>query len=100
MVKQVKDKVVELVKDAEKAVAPKIQNLKITFNAEALWDVRGKMKARGFDVADDFEGPDFKDIMGYQLGNEWLVVSIMDGTSYVYPASSIARIKLYFTDKE
>lgn len=96
-----KDKAVtDLIANATEAVEPQQANLKITYQFDVQRDAGYAMEKRGILVPDDFEGPDFKDIIGYQVNQNWLAVSTKDGSTYVYPASSIARIKHYFTPVE
>lgn len=93
------------IKTIEEAVADVVagpvnkQNLKITLNSDALWEARNMRELRKIETPEDFEGPDFKDIMGYQISGEWVAVSLKDGTTYVYPKGSIARVKHYNTQE-
>lgn len=89
------------IKTVEEAVADVVagpvtkQGLKITLEYSARQDAIDMRNLRGILTGDDFEGPDFKDIMGYQISSDWVAVSLKDGTTYAYPKSSIARIKHY-----
>ncbi len=96
-----KDKAVtDLIANATEAVKPQQANLKITYQVNAQYDAVYAMEKRGIPVPEKFEGPDFKDIIGYQVNQNWVAVSTKDGSTYVYPADSIARIKHYFTPVE
>lgn len=75
------------------------QNLHITLEWSALEDAKNAMTLRGLEVREHFDGPIFEDIMGYQVNADWVAVSLKDGTTYVYPASRVARIK-HFSVKE
>ncbi len=35
----------------------------------------------------------YRDILGYQVGNQWVAVSLKDGTTYAHPASAIVLIQ-------
>lgn len=89
------------IKTVEEAVADVVagpvtkQGLKITLEEGARWAAIEARGRRGIETPEDFEGPDFQDIMGYQISSEWVAVSLKDGTTYAYPKSSIARIKHY-----
>lgn len=89
------------IKTVEQAVADVVagpvtkQGLKITLTEDARWSAMNMRHIRGIETPEDFEGPDFQDIMGYQISAEWVAVSLKDGTTYVYPKSSVARIKHY-----
>lgn len=89
------------IKTVEQAVADVVagpvtkQGIKLTFNRDSLWEARHMRELRKIETPDDFEGPDFKDIMGYQISGEWVAISLKDGTTYVYPKTAIARIKHY-----
>lgn len=91
-----KDKAVQqLLDDAIAVTKPTSYNFHITLDEMARYEAAASMKKRGIEVAEDFDGPHFKDIMGYQMGSEWVAVSLKDGTTYVYPANTISRIKHY-----
>lgn len=89
------------IKTVEEAVADVVagpvtkQGLKITLSYGPRTDAADMRKLRGIETPVDFEGPDFQDIMGYQISSEWVAVSLKDGTTYAYPKDSIARIKHY-----
>lgn len=89
------------IKTVEEAVADVVagpvtkQGLKITLTEDARWAAMNMRQLREIETPEDFEGPDFKDIMGYQISSEWVAVSLKDGTTYAYPKSAIARIKHY-----
>lgn len=91
-----KDKAVQqLLDNAIDSVKPASYNFHITLDGMARLEAKEAMKRRGLEIDPDFDGPIFKDIMGYQMGSEWVAVSLKDGTTYVYPANTIARIKHY-----
>lgn len=72
-------------------------NFHITLDGFHRREAEEMLLARGLPVRDHFDGPIFEDILGYQMGSEWVAVSLKDGTTYVYPKTSIARIKHYIT---
>lgn len=88
MVKSVRQKVDDIVTGESNK-----QGLEIFFTFDHAEDVAEEMRAQGKEVPDRFRGPKFMDIMGYQIGNEWVLVSLKDGTSYVYPSKLVTRIK-------
>lgn len=72
-------------------------NFHITLDNYARVAAEKMLLARELPIRDHFDGPIFEDILGYQMGSEWVAVSLKDGTTYVYPRTSIARIKHYIT---
>ena len=89
MVKKIEEKVKELVKG-------KYQNLHITLSNYARDDAERALIKRGLPVRENFDGPIFEDISGYSVNGDWVAVTTKDGTTYIYPAASVARIK-HFT---
>lgn len=92
---------VKQVKPVEQAVAEVLeqvqQNLHITFDLQHQLEAKAAMKARGLEIRENFDGPIFKDIAGYQINSNWVAVSLRDGTTYAYPAAHVVRIKHYNT---
>ena len=72
-------------------------NFHITLDKYARDEAEFMLRSRGLPVRDNFDGPIFEDILGYQMGNEWVAVSLKDGSTYVYPRTSITRVKHYIT---
>lgn len=70
--------------------------LKITLKAAERAEAIAQMKARGMEIPENFEGPDFRFIAGYQVNADWVAVTLeVDNTSYIYPSASVARVKHY-----
>lgn len=96
-----KDKAVaNLIETAIDAVKPPAANLHITLRWGAQEYAKAAMADRGLPVREHFDGPIFKDIVGYQVNQEWVAVSLRDGSTYVYPADHVARLKHYYNNKE
>ena len=72
-------------------------NFHITLTPQSRIEATQMLQARGLPVREFFDGPIFEDILGYQMGSEWVAVSLKDGSTYVYPRTSIARVKHYPT---
>lgn len=85
------------VKNPEPVEPAGIYNLHITLAPTAYYEAIRAMEKRGLEIREHFDGPIFKDIMGYQVNGDWVAVSLKDGTTYAYPASDISRIKHYIT---
>lgn len=75
-------------------------NVQITFKQDALAAAIAARSIRGIETPDDFFGPDFKDIKGYQVAGPMFVVQTKKDEQYIYPLDSIARIKTYITYQE
>lgn len=89
MVKQVKS----VEKAIDEVINGKTQNLHITLTLQARQEAIAALKARGLDIRENFDGPLFEDIAGYTINGEWVGVMLKDGATYVYPKTSIARVK-------
>ena len=70
-------------------------NFHITLEKNARDEAEYMLRSRGLPIRDNFDGPIFEDILGYQMNGEWVAVSLKNGSTYVYPRTSIARIKHY-----
>lgn len=52
-------------------------------------------------IRDEFTGPDFKGcVKEVELENEYIAVTLRDGTMYVYAMRNIDRMKAYHTPAE
>lgn len=71
------------------------QNLHITLEYYARQEAIKALTERGMEIRENFDGPIFKDIAGHQVGTTWVAVMLKDGTTYVYPTTSVARLKVY-----
>ena len=89
MVKQIKS----VEKTVDEIVNGKTQNLHITLGLQARQEAIAAMRQRGLDIRENFDGPLFEDIAGYTINGEWVGVMLKDGTTYVYPKTSVARVK-------
>lgn len=85
------------VKKLEPVEPAGIYNIHLTFTPGPRGEAYRAMEERGLEIRENFDGPIFKDIMGYQVNGDWVAVSLKDGTTYAYPASNISRIKHYIT---
>lgn len=85
------------VKKLEPVEPAGIYNLHITLSQYPRAEAEYAMRSRGLEIREHFDGPIFKDIMGYQVNGDWVAVSLKDGTTYAYPASNISRIKHFIT---
>lgn len=75
-------------------------NVQITFKTDALIRAQNARRIRGIDTPDDWFGPDFKDIKGYQVAGSMFIVATKKDEQYIYPLDDVARIKTYITYKE
>lgn len=86
-----------MVKSVEKAVKEVVegmeQNLHITFTPDIWENAMAAMDRRGMVYRENFDGPIFENISGYSVNGDWVAVMTKKGETYVYPASSVARIK-------
>lgn len=97
-----RNQIKSIVEAVKEVTSPTVyeQNLHITLVLQPRAEAIAALKARGLEVREHFDGPIFKDIAGYQVNGEWVAVTLKEGTSYVYPAKNINRLKHYNTKVE
>lgn len=88
------------IREIKKADEPVKKNcVKITLKYDSRYDAINSLVRRGLIADDDkkwdYEGPDFKDIKGYQITGSWFIVNTKDNAEYAYQSSDIARLKFY-----
>lgn len=69
-------------------------SVKITLKEESRWEAIDMRKRRGIETPEDFEGPQFDDVLDFGVEDGFACVSLKD-VRYCYPVSGIARIALY-----
>lgn len=71
--------------------------VKITLNKEQLEQAKEMRRLRNIPTTDDFEGPVFENVKDYGIDSSKNFYGVMleDGTSYLYPITSIARVAEY-----
>ena len=88
-------KTLELVPEAPKET--NLSNVAIILMPDAIDRAKRHMDLIGRAYGEAFNGPDFKDIKGYQVAAEFFIVQLKDDSQYIYPTRDIARIKTYIT---
>lgn len=69
--------------------------IKITLNAAARAEAIAMRNLRGIPTPDDFEGPDFDNVVLVQVSQGFLHVELETGVTYSYNSNSVARIANY-----
>lgn len=75
-----------------------MKSIKITLKPEEREAAIHMRAVRGLGTPVDFEGPDFQNAVDFVLSDDYVHVKLTDGTVYLYPHASIARIRIRITN--